>query len=1270
MVTLPVGSLINERYTVERILGRGGMGVVYQVADSLFPERQVALKAIQLDELVDDKLGLFMAEFKTMTQLSHPNIARIYDFEPMRGTNNYLFTLEYIAGQNILRATQGKTWKEILDLVVQVCRALSYLHSRNVIHFDLKPANVVVDQHGVAKVLDFGTSGAKPASLTKGILGTPAYMAPELVIDQASTDHRYDLYSLGIMLYQLFAREVPFPGTTSIEIIKQHCWNDLDLDKEAFRGLPAWLCGLIRRLCAKSPADRYRSARAVIEEINKVGRLGYEVDTQETRESYVLSSRFVGREHEFEQLLSYIQGRTGTAPHDHEPMLLVGGEAGVGKSRLMREVRYQAQLNLLPFLETNCYEGATSEFAPIASVVEHAMRLLGEAERERLTGHYGAALSRVAPNLVPVRPHEESLGGHGNTGAEERFAVIDSTSALLMEVAEQRPFVLYVNDLQWALSGTIDVLSSLTQRIVQREQTGARVHAAILGSYRDNELAGTPLAHLARTLQEAEQLRTIHLQTLGADGIRSIVCSMLGIDELPNDFMAQLTRETAGNPFFVEEIMRVLVEKGAVFVEGGRWSTDATVHEVHIPALEDVLLERVALLDEAQRFVLETLAVFGRPMERRLLHRVVELGADALHHALTDLTQRRMVRYTPGAQLQYHFAHDRMRQRIYQELANRRRALLHGSIARAIEEIYAADLAPHIYGLADHYSRSCDTDQGYRYCVAAAERAKGSYQHQLGVTFYTKALELLPSLPDALPSQRLVLVEGLADLLLLAGRYDDAIRSYEETAREVADASAKARLQRKISSVLFQQGDLMAAMARCWDAVHLLGRSKPRNRLFFWLLTLQALVTHVLYRLFPRLARLLGRLGNRERQLEVMHTYQRLSYIYYFMQSDDMVLSVAQSCNLADGLGDSPAAAYVYASTSTIYNFIGMYGSATHFAQRSLALAEKLESPWHIGVANTYYAICDFHRGDLEACVEKSTVGRDILLQYGDMLELGIAIDHIHNASRWLGKVRSSLEAAQQGIDLLSRTATKQMLRSMLTDAGWAHAALGDFDKADRLIDEAMAMSERDNDQLTLCVTHRDKGWAFLCRGEHAKATECLLKAREIIERNRVLYVYTADTYILLCRCLLLDAQRGSSEASVGGWTARKLARKGVALGRRFAIHAPVALTNLGVVEWRSGRKEPARQRFALAWQRAEAMQMRWHAADAHAWYARCLLAEDPNGGAEAAEHLRKAFSLFEANEMKPWADSLRPFIKAADTEGERENGAHDSARPPIHEPG
>jgi len=281
------GSTIINRYEVLEELGKGGMGVVYRVADSLNPVRPVALKSIRRKDVQPELIERFKAEFRALTLLKHPNVAAAYDFESLPGSEDYFFTMEFVEGSDIFYATKDASWQKIIALLVQVCRALSYVHSRKLIHYDIKPSNVLVGDEGQVKVLDFGLAAVKSIGPGEWRGGTPGYMAPELADSEAFVDHRSDLYSLGITAYQLFCRQLPFRATSMSDLLRMHRFQSLGFNEPNWKTIPSWVRSIIERLCAKHPADRYPTANTVIEDINCQGNIKYEIEIPENRERYV-----------------------------------------------------------------------------------------------------------------------------------------------------------------------------------------------------------------------------------------------------------------------------------------------------------------------------------------------------------------------------------------------------------------------------------------------------------------------------------------------------------------------------------------------------------------------------------------------------------------------------------------------------------------------------------------------------------------------------------------------------------------------------------------------------------------------------------------------------------------------------------------------------------------------------------------------------------------------------------------------------------------------
>jgi serine/threonine-protein kinase len=253
--------LIEGRYRIERLLGKGGMGAVF-LAHDLTLERDVAIKVLPPDVAQDDQIvRRFQQEAKTSAKLDHPNIIPIYRVESEGGLN--YFVMKYVAGaslEDLLEQKQPLPVPEIQRIMWEAACALGHAHQRGVVHRDVKPANIMFDHDGRAMLTDFGISKALQAATgftaTGMIIGTPHYMAPEQAKGQ-TVDGRADEYSLGVVGYRMITGELPFAGDSVHTILYKHIFEEAPRAAARRAGVPEPLSAAVSRAMSKDPDQRY-----------------------------------------------------------------------------------------------------------------------------------------------------------------------------------------------------------------------------------------------------------------------------------------------------------------------------------------------------------------------------------------------------------------------------------------------------------------------------------------------------------------------------------------------------------------------------------------------------------------------------------------------------------------------------------------------------------------------------------------------------------------------------------------------------------------------------------------------------------------------------------------------------------------------------------------------------------------------------------------------------------------------------------------------------
>src|SRR5947209_9942616 len=253
------GTIIDGRYRVISRLGSGGMADVYLAADELLG-RLLAVKLLHPHFAEDEEfVERFRREASSAAALSHPNIVGIFDRGEWQGT--YYIAMEYVAGRSLKKIVREHGALEpaaAIDLVIQILRAARFAHGRGVIHRDLKPHNVILDEEGRARVTDFGIAraGASDMTLTGSIMGTAQYLSPEQAQGQAVTVSA-DVYSVGVILYELLTGVVPFEGETAVAIAFKQVAAEPRPPSELNPALTPSLDAVVLRALAKDPLERY-----------------------------------------------------------------------------------------------------------------------------------------------------------------------------------------------------------------------------------------------------------------------------------------------------------------------------------------------------------------------------------------------------------------------------------------------------------------------------------------------------------------------------------------------------------------------------------------------------------------------------------------------------------------------------------------------------------------------------------------------------------------------------------------------------------------------------------------------------------------------------------------------------------------------------------------------------------------------------------------------------------------------------------------------------
>ena len=291
------GQKINERYEIIKTIGEGGMANVYLANDTIL-DRKVAIKVLRGDLSNDEKfIRRFKREALSVSNLSHPNIVEVYDVGEEEG--NYYIVMEYIEGKTLKQLLQKRgalTLTEVIDIMSQLTDGLSHAHEAYIIHRDIKPQNIMIEDNGLVKITDFGIAMALNSTQltqTNSVMGSVHYLPPEQANGKGSTV-KSDIYSLGILMYELLTGSVPFKGDNAVEIALKHMKEKLPSIRKQNPTIPQSVENIVLKATAKNPKNRYDTVREMYNDLQTAierdneKRLVYEYPENDLEETKVV----------------------------------------------------------------------------------------------------------------------------------------------------------------------------------------------------------------------------------------------------------------------------------------------------------------------------------------------------------------------------------------------------------------------------------------------------------------------------------------------------------------------------------------------------------------------------------------------------------------------------------------------------------------------------------------------------------------------------------------------------------------------------------------------------------------------------------------------------------------------------------------------------------------------------------------------------------------------------------------------------------------------
>jgi len=1140
-----------SHYELEKELGRGGMATVYQARD-LVTGRPVALKML-LDHLSSEEITRrrFLREARAGMALSHSAIVKVYEV----GEENKqpFIAMELVEGKRLDEIMLDETFgpERAINLGIKIADALMAAHKKGIIHRDIKPNNIMVS-NDAPKIMDFGLARiAEASTLTEKdeIVGTLYYMSPEQAMG-APIDARSDIFSLGVVLYQLLTNVLPFEGNHPGAIIHSILHSDPLRIEELRKGIAVEVEQVVFKALQKQPKNRYQSAGELKSDLERLREIlkGSALELIASEEAFGEEARgiyssLVGRRREMQVLESHLaqmlRGEGST--------VLVSGEAGIGKSRLVWELGRKAKKEKSRYLIGRCLYGEEGfPYHPILEVIHSYLRLKVVRDPRGIRD----LIEKKAPHLIQRLEIIQSfllMKGDKDTQLISKEQLWDTAMELVRMMSQDRPTVIHFEDLQWTDLPTLHLLSHLSRNL-----RGERV--LLVGTYRPEELIDElkphPLILVLKKMKKEELYREICLDRLDRQQTQDVIRSVFTESDLPQSFGELIYKETEGNPLFILETLKMLQDEQVIYLEDGRWNLTRSVGRISIPdRVNDVIADRLRSLNPEERSLVDAASVQGDSFQSDPLCYCLGLPRMVVLRGLQTLERRHHLIHS--SENEYHFGHGKIRTVIYDSLIPELRREYHRHLGEYLISNFG-EAAEYAGKIVRHLLEAHQEERVLPYLVKAGEHAKRLFANEEAIQYFDKGTELVSKQLKERPStslqrKRLDLLKARAEVRNLIGHYEDAAADYRKTmalSKALRDRKEEAYGLNGLGITLRRKGDYHWALTCFQRALGIQREIGDRRGEGNALNNIGLIHRHLgdyerSLDYYSQALQAARRLRNEYGEGTTLHN---IAIIHDSRGDYEAGLSChAQALEIQRRIGDREGEGYTLGSMGLVHTCRGDYENGLSCLEEALKISGQIGDKRNSGVLFSNIGLLHRYRADYSLALKYYMQSLEVHQEIGNREGQWEAFRHLCRLHLDVGELQKALEMFEEARKMSLELGVGGRRAWFLIDEGMMEFTRGNLKTAHLRSDEGVGIAREMNDIDATIEGLLVAARIEIRRREESKAGDTAGEALKLAsEKARIPDV--AQAHLLLSHIGLLALDLGRAESH--GREAIRIAQK------------------------------------------------------------------------------------------------------------------------------
>jgi predicted ATPase/KaiC/GvpD/RAD55 family RecA-like ATPase len=757
------------------------------------------------------------------------------------------------------------------------------------------------------------------------------------------------------------------------------------------------------------------------------------------------------------------------AVHGEGGLVFIHGEAGIGKTRLVRELGAYARSRGVQVLYGRCPALFRMDGVPPyilwKEVIKDYLETCTPEQLYRVIGYYPAEVAKLVPELSQkLRSIPQSFP---ISPEQEQNRLFEAVSQFITNISRETPLLVVLDDLQWTDPSSLLLLHYLARGV-------QKTPLLLLGAYRSTDIdAKHPLTPVLAELNREGLPESIHLKRMSLSDVSEMIKNILEQEDVPSEFCKLVYEKTGGNPFFVGEVVKSLKEEGVIYREENRWEFKE-VSKIEFPeTVKTVIKTRIDRLDRECQNVLTLASFIGNDFTVEAMCAVTGIEENRLLELMDELFKTGLIRERViRGEGVCSFADILVRDVVYEEVSPLRRKKLHGTVGRALEQVYAKKMDEHLGELASHFLESGDNDKALDYFLKAGEKARKVYANAEEASYLQSALRLLEEKEGELQEKASV-HERLGDVEKLVGKYDDCVKHWNEALPLWAKLQKKdktATLHRKMANVL-------------WDTLGEKKNAKEHHEAALKILETEPESVE-LARLYEDMA----------------HMHRRMGEFAEALPLAEKALALAEKLNALEAIALSCIELSIEIG---IRAGVGDFKKAVEYANRALKIA--LENEYWPTALWAYSRLTDVlpmeeyeKRMD---CAEKGLALAKKIGHAGDQssFRMGQAYEYMLR-----GELDKAIAGLEEALAVSKRTGTKFITSITLLNLGEAYRMSGEWEKSEQYLREASDTAKGQDEWILTSFGHEDLGRLHLDKEEYVEAKESFEEALKVCEKTGV----------------------------------------------------------------------------------------------------------------------------------------------------------------------